>query len=425
LTIIATYRREDITIYIYDSMLTVKEFNKQIDASFKFIPYDEKVGLFLSGDVNLWKKVMDGIKENISEVNAENIMEFDGPFRWEINKIVGASTKGMYDYSRALGFIRDPENKKNLQFLLELKPGKGCLIREIENGELKVIGSGSYVPDIELILKDKFDILYNNFKNHLDYHYFASECRIEMERLIQACGPSVYKILGISTVLSIAYLAGDYFKVIGEERQGGYFTKVRGHRHKFATLKNKNGQIQYLDHFDRNKGYYLNNVFDTSLETSGDIFDPRYSLNSEDPLKYYSESNKVYWLDQWVEEDEQFLWRTIERVEFREYMIKGKKVIMPHPKRKRIASQINERVGIYNILKYKNIDEMYFSISIEQSQSFEKELPINMYNHNWLSRYIPEYNRLYIVHSFWTKCNLIFGVFWSKLKKNKYKNKRP
>jgi len=417
LTVIAAYRREDISIYIYDSMLTIKEPNKQMDASFKFIALEEKVGLFLSGDVNLWKKIIDGLENKVSGINLENIMEFDGPFRSEINKIVGESPDNTYEYSRALGFIRDQENKKNLQFLLELNPGKGCLITEIQDGEFKVIGSGSYVPDIEIILKENFDSLYYKYKKHLDLYRFASDCREEMELIIQNCGPSIYKILGISTVLSLAHVVGDYFEIIGEEREGGRFTKVKGHRHKFSTLKNKKGKVQYLDHLDKNKGYYLNNVFETTLETSGDIFDPRFSLNSEDPLKYYSEKSTVYWMNQWVEEDEQFLWRTIERVEFKECTIRKKKVIIPHPKRHRLVSQIHEKVGVSKIFNYQNIDEMYFSISLEQRETFEKELPTNMFNHDWLRRYIPKYNRIYLSQSFWKKCKLILQLYWPRLKK--------
>lgn len=417
MTIIAGYKREDICIYIFDSMLTVKEPNKQMDASFKFIAMEEKIGLFLSGDVNLWKKVIDGIENKLGGVNIKNILEIEGPFRTEINKVVGESPNSNYEYSRALGFIRDEENKANLNFLLELVPGRGCLITEIPDGEFKVIGSGAYIPDIEVILKEIFDKLYHKYKEHLDLYYFASECREKMEQIIQACGPSVYKILGISTVLSIGYIAGDYFKIIGEEREGGHFTKIKGNRHRFSVIKNK-GKVQYLDHINENKGYYLNNIFDTIPESSGDIFDPRFSLNFENPLEHYSENSTVYWLNQWVEEEEQFLWRTIDRVEFREYNIRNEKVVIPHPKRSRIFSEKKEKVGIIKIFHYQNIDELYFSVPINQKEIFEDKLSINMFNHNWLSKYIPQYNRIYINHSYWKKCKLMIWLYWSKIKRN-------
>ncbi|MGD6805199.1 hypothetical protein [Rossellomorea aquimaris] len=417
MTIIATYRREDIAIYIYDSLLTVKEPNKQLDASFKFIALEERIGIFLSGDVNLWKKVIDKLENKISFITVDNILDFDGIFRTELNKVVGESPSNRYTYSRALGFIRDDVNKRNLQFLLELNPGKGCLITEVPDGELKVIGSGSYVPDIEPLLKYKFDKLFVEYKKHLDLYHFASNCREEIEGLIQACGPSIYKILGISTVLSLAYIVGDYFIIIGEEREGGNFTKVKGHRHKFSTLKSEKGEVKLLDHLDKNKGYYLNIVFDTTPETSGEIFDPRFSYYAEDPLKYYCENSTVYWIDQWVEEDYQFLWRKIERVEYRKCNIRGKTVIIPHPNRHKIVSQWREKVGVFKIFDYQNIDEMYFSISKEQSEYFEKELASNIFNHAWLKKYITKYDLLYKPQSFWKKYKIVIRIKLSELRR--------
>lgn len=63
MTLHAVYRfNDDRAIFLSDFRLT-ETGSIQSDSSFKFFSDDEKLGLFLSGDVDLWKAVLRGFNE--------------------------------------------------------------------------------------------------------------------------------------------------------------------------------------------------------------------------------------------------------------------------------------------------------------------------------------------------------------------------
>ena len=80
MTIIAAYRfHDDRVIFVSDFRLT--EGKRQADVAMKFYPIDERIGLFLSGDVELWKNTIDNQRGMFSQITTDNVLDEDGPLR--------------------------------------------------------------------------------------------------------------------------------------------------------------------------------------------------------------------------------------------------------------------------------------------------------------------------------------------------------
>ena len=106
MTIIATYRIDDMAIYVNDFRVTINN-QEQFDASFKFIDIGNQLGMFLAGDVTVWLRLVPLLNHIMDQVNVDNILDFKGPFKETIQREVEELPSDVYSRAGALGFITD------------------------------------------------------------------------------------------------------------------------------------------------------------------------------------------------------------------------------------------------------------------------------------------------------------------------------
>ncbi len=395
MTIIATFRTNDFTVFVNDFRVTIKNTSKQVDASFKFIEFDEKLGLFLAGDVNLWKKVIPYINEIIAEVTVSNILNPDGPLRETLNRYVGEIPNNIFGTGKAIGFIIDKDTNRNVQFQIELYSGEGCLINDIPNNECTIIGSGAVIPAIKESIEEQFGRISPEFKNNP--YELSNMLRNFVLTEMNLCGANSYAKLGISQCMARSILHGSNFGVIGEEVSGSFVTNNEAFQYQFSLTKNCEGEIILRNEIDLSESI-LNNIHQIKEDSVGNIIEPFSIIQGKDPADYYSDESEVFVLNQTLDSQgiligEPSVFRSIKKIEFfkfRESMLaKPNKILLME-----FACEIEQS----EMDKYREVHDLYFSISKERSQEFEEMIETEasyLFNHDWIRSYIAEYGCLY------------------------------
>ena len=388
MTIVAAYRLDDRTIYVNDFRVTIKNPNRQMDVSFKFKEFDKRIGLFLAGDVNTWKALLPTITDLIPNVNLGNVLNEEGPLVVGLQRAVERLPNHSYRAASAIGFLIDDEFKRNVQFVIRLQPGAGLLLNELATNSCLVIGSGADIPNIEKKLEEQFLSDYQEVGD--DLYELGCRMRRRILKEMSLCGSSSFSKLGISPCMSVSTLVASHFMVRGEEHIGETYSETYSHRYYFTIEKNEEGEI-FLH--DKLNGIVqkVNDICSMSQDVVGDVFDPENLTKDEDPTVLFPEATQAYLFHQWVVQEKEFLWRDVFRVPFIE--VSGKTLCSPE--RYKIASFINDKMPTQDLFGYTNLDKLYFIVEEEDREEFEAGIQENLTNHQWLSKFIKGYEKLY------------------------------
>ncbi|HZK54938.1 MAG TPA: hypothetical protein VFC84_12185 [Desulfosporosinus sp.] len=373
MTIVATYRLDDRAIYLNDFRVTIKNPDRQLDASFKFQDSDKRMGLFLAGDVYMWKALLPVVEKIINNVTINNVLKVDGPFREALQMKCEECPSDRYGRSGALGFLIDDVNKQNVQFRIDVVPGRGCMIEPIPVDTCVVIGSGNSIPNIESDIKESVKRDINSYGE--DLYKLGNSMRDEVLQKLHLCGPTSFSKLGISPCMAISTLAGSHFMVRGEVLKGHVVSEQRSYFYNFSFERNSAGKIVLEDHLTT-KTQIINDIGKMDQSLNGDIFDPKKLTEGDDPSQLFPSEDVVYLFEQWIAGNGE-IWRSIDAITFLKF--KDKRIC--NPDRRRIVGVLDEGLSAEELEHYTGLQKHYFTINREVTDQFERDVTTRIFEH--------------------------------------------
>ncbi|MGO4734292.1 hypothetical protein [Paenibacillus sp. 2KB_22] len=384
MTVIAMYRFDDSAIFVSDFRTTLRD-GTQYDVMLKFIDYDKRLGLFLSGDVGFWKSVLPKIEKRLSEITLRNIDDPDGPFREELK--FGAYTGLGRSRARALGFII--EGKDNRMFQVDLIPGGAALWGDIPPNSGVVIGSGGHLYRIQARIENAVRHTVKDIG--MDYYSIADSVRREITDSMRDAGTGSYGKLGISPYMCLSSLVGGHFMIRGEEVKGTHYdTDGPPRKFRYQFIRNTDDTLVLRDLSEGVEHKVYN--FNTSDNVENyEIFDPEgKTLPAFDITETLSERDHVFLFHQWVtyhEEDDIYnVYRSVKKIEFVEVPGRGRiqKSSTPIIFHRDFDPSIGER--------YLDCRDVYIELNPGKEQGFEKEIDESLlFNDSWLADHIVNY----------------------------------
>ncbi|KTR25780.1 hypothetical protein RSA11_13630 [Exiguobacterium indicum] len=396
MTLHAVYRfNDDRAIFLSDFRLT-EAGSIQSDSSFKFFSDDEKLGLFLSGDVDLWKVVLQEFNKISCNINLENVLNDDGVFKQHL--IDCALNNPHYSVARAIGFLIDDSKKENILFQIEISPGNGAIISPIEKNTCQLIGAGPLIPNLKekIVQRVQKDIDFFG----MDLYQLADGMRKETINAIKSCGATAFAKFGISPVMFVSSLAGSHFVIRGEELTfGKYSDKAPPILAKYAFTTNSQGEKVLIEYNNdlQTREVVLQDVQQILGNSPQDKFDPEQHEKLFDPIKEFPDRSFIHLFHQWVVlansvASINVVYRSIKKINIIEVGPPGKKIKVLNPL-EIIAEGIE--VSEEELTLYPDSRNNYILID----ESLEKEFddlvkPANLFNHELLIRYIPNYEEI-------------------------------
>lgn len=282
MTIAAIYKKDDKTIFTTDFRITYRNENNELiqkDICKKLIDIDNKMVLFLAGNVMNWKKILDEIYSVKKDINCENILDEDGPLK---NVLLDISLRLKGSSSTAIGFIIDEETEQNKVFKVEVIPGNGRIIEEVENNKSTIIGSGQGIPHINERINKAIELKAEWFDN--DLFKLADIMRNEIIYALGCIGSSSFSEFGISPCMSISFLDKSNFKVAGEEIIGENIEGNISNIFNYSLENDINDNLILKNHLV-NISLMTQDINNISESSDGQTFDPQNlesNINSKD-----------------------------------------------------------------------------------------------------------------------------------------------
>ncbi|KLU59957.1 hypothetical protein CEB3_c33880 [Peptococcaceae bacterium CEB3] len=388
MTLVATYRLDDRAVYLNDFRLTIKNPDRQLDASFKFQSFDNRMGLLLAGDIYLWKLLLPFIERTVSSINLDNVLKADGPFHEAIQIEAEKCPSDSYGKTGAIGFLVDGENNQNVQFRIDVSPGLGCIVEPIPIGTCVIIGSGASIPNIENRIKTRVEKDINIHGN--DLYKVGTSMRNEMLETLKLCGSSSFSKLGISPCMAISTLTKSSFVIWGEEVDGCMVSQQSSHFYHFEFHKNDIGEVVLEDQVEE-RTQIINDISKMNENLPGEIFDPQNLTKGNDASELFSSAEVVYLFEQWLIPEINAVRRSIDAITCCKF--KDKPIL--HPDRRRIVGFTENGLSAEELGHYTNLQKHYFIINNEAQCSFEQDMQTKMFNHNWLALRFEWYHLFY------------------------------
>lgn len=389
---IVSYSFGEKAIYISDYRVTL---NKELkyDNNLKFIDIDKKIGLFMSGNVQYWKLLLQEIKNSnkSSNINIDNILDEEGPFR---ESLVTAALKDWDGVGEASGFIIDEKQGINKQFYIEAKAKIGCTLKEIIPNSTYIFGLGSIIPKIKNEIVKTIDWYQQIGKN--DLYEIGSGVRNCIKKLMVDCGASSFKKLVISPIFNISILDKGHFKICGEYTKGGHYKESSTHCFNYSLQQDSNNDISLIDSYTKkvNSIYKIDelDVIEKKMKIDK-IFDPEKLTKEKDPSDTFPNEDYVFEIHQWPIKKynifkSNMVLRTIYKVEF----------LTEHRlcNRKKIKENLSENIKDNEISKYKDVDKYYTILTHKQESNFNNGVvKDSLFNDSWLASFIPNYKDIY------------------------------
>lgn len=272
MTIIAMYKEYGESIFISDFRVTEKQDGIRIqkDISYKLVTFDDRIGLFLAGDVNKWKIAINKIELIKKNITFENVLDEDGILK---NTLLDFSLSEDAGNCSALGFIIDTETNQNKVFEIDIKPSWGCILNNVENICCIIKGSGGQLPNLDtkiLKLMSNNNEIFDKQEDKLNIKSMV--IKNEIKNAISDFSDDGFKDLGISPVFQVSYLDGSTFEVASQDIEGGSFNKESGYifNYSFELEENK---MQLKDNFTEKK-VELKDINSISTGLEGSEFNP-------------------------------------------------------------------------------------------------------------------------------------------------------
>ncbi|OMD35134.1 MULTISPECIES: hypothetical protein [Paenibacillus] len=385
MTILAMYRWENNAVFVSDFRVSYDGKN-QVDVLSKFITFDNRLGIFTAGNLELWKGAVPIIQSVMREVTMDNVAE-EGPLQLALTRytesIPTARDKPRLKYG-GIGFMLDEETGTNIVFSLEGEASRGLRITPLEDGCI-VMGSGKNIPMIE----DRLGAVLNQHKAEQPDNVPEIESKLkgEVTDYITRCGASAYRKLGISPVFATSRLAAGGFNMTGIETHGGSFSTYGPPRRYHYSFQRIDGQMVLQNHLT-NRVIVVNEIKDYSDSEVDVLFDPLGLMGGVDPIPC-AVGDTVYFMNQWVEDD--FLDRTVYKTGI--FYFKGQP--MCNPNYQQLANIIMEELDNPEAVPYVNTGDIGLIIPAEKCSSFEAGISTQILNHTWMAEHITNYDKFY------------------------------
>jgi hypothetical protein len=215
-TLIVACRYEDKVIYCHDFRVTRP--NMQRDAVVKWMFFDDRLGLLVTGSVDLWEDAKARIDAVIDSIDLGNLMDVGGPFHEALIDAALQYPGPPQDSSGAIGFIVDTNRGVNLQFSVQMLTGYGARISDLSQSDVAIMGSGSRVPGIEDSIRRSFD---RCRRIAGDDGFVIGHCiRNEILASFNRIGPASFAEYGVSPLMGLGLLEGAAFRIPGEVGRG-------------------------------------------------------------------------------------------------------------------------------------------------------------------------------------------------------------
>lgn len=395
MTLHAVYRFDDCAIFLSDFRLT-EAGSIQSDSSFKFFSDDEKLGLFLSGDVDLWKVVLQRFNEISPNINLENILNDDGVFKQHL--IDCALSNPQYSMARAIGFLVDDIKKENILFQVEISPGNGAIINLIAKNTCHLIGAGPLIPNLKekIVQRIQKDIDFFG----MDLYQLADGMRKETIDVIKSCGGTAFSKFGISPVMFISSLAGSHFIIRGEElTTGKYSDNTSPILAKYAFTTNPQKQKVLIEYNDdlQTREVVLQDIQHIIGNSIQEKFDPEQHEQFFDPIKEFPNRSFIHLFHQWVVPansgaNTNVIYRSIKKINIIEVGSSGNKFKVLNPLE---ATAEGIEVSKEELTLYPDSRDNYILIDESLEKKFEDLVKsASLFNHELLIRYIPNYEEI-------------------------------
>lgn len=194
------------------------------DVAEKFDFIDNRLALFISGDVLLLNHLKKALIPELHQITHDNIDDENGPLFKKAKEIF--MVRNQRDTS-LLGVHLHEETGTFKMFCLRLFLKTGiCEINVVCDKDFKceTIGKGAIIHDAKLFPKASPFFLYDVFccmKNKgFDLFETANACRNEITSKLDSLGSDVYKKYDIGTVFGMGTIKGNMLKIEGMEVEG-------------------------------------------------------------------------------------------------------------------------------------------------------------------------------------------------------------
>jgi hypothetical protein len=387
MTILVSYKQQDKVVFVSDFRVSFRGAN-QVDAMSKFLYFDNRLAFFTAGSVRLWHAVIQVIPTVLSQVDFQNVCEEQGPLFCALRNMAEQTPSLTTDQGifGGFGIYVDPATNRNVVFQIEGRAGLGLRIFNVPDG-ITVIGSGSFIPEIDHVLQLKMEEFVAS--NGFFIKPTADKLRSEIKRIIVKCGSSSFEKLGISSIFNIAGLIGSAFQMFGEELKGARFVSGGSSQKYHFLFERRNGAIVLRDKLTKVQVLVHDILTFPYTGSVGVEFDPEGLTQMFDPSSYIS-GNNIYFISQWVEG------ANMERIVYKTDSFCYNQKVLANPNYIKIA-QSNGRARTKGRKRHKNIYRNGLIVSPINQVYFEQTIKENIMDDIWLSTYIENANELFEV----------------------------
>ncbi|MFT7827041.1 hypothetical protein [Priestia megaterium] len=301
MTFIAGVKYKNMGCVISDLRITKISTGKQQDIGLKYIGFDNRLMLYMSGQtVSLLTLIQEALPTVSNQLTAENVDQESGPLKTILSAVVEGKDK-TYESSIIGVYVNEPSNSFKM-FRVDLKYiNGGWQIKFIadNNFEWEVIGSGEILMQKEFFPNWSPFSLYEIFRNGLqplenpqykDYKYclktVGEAIQDTIKQRLGALGKGIYKKLGISPVTSLSLISGSALIVIGGNYEiTRYDTNEKPKIIKYSIQKELSNRVALTNQLTNEtiKAYQTDSDFPHLEMSRNNSFDPE-ELEGEDIL---------------------------------------------------------------------------------------------------------------------------------------------
>ncbi|SEU26320.1 hypothetical protein [Paenibacillus sp. NFR01] len=383
MTILAVYRWGDKAVFASDFRVSFRAGN-QVDVMSKFMRFGDRLGIFIAGDVSLWRgavPIIEGVRDRLT---LENAVQDDGPLKLALQRYTESLNTANHPSYGGIGVMVDAEGQRNAVFSINGQAGYGVSISSIEDG-CTVMGSGQAVPMIQEHLRLQLEAITSRLDDPYDVEAFLSR---ETLNWISRCGASAFRKLGITPALATSRVEQGSFNMTGVEVNGSVISVDDGSStHYHYTFERIEDQIMLLDH-RKQRSFMVNEIVDFSVRTDDELFDPEGLSEGFDPTPYAVEGS-VFFMNQRVTGSR------VTRQLFRTATFEYRNQTLCHPGYELLAGQVLTELDVHEREAYQPTREIGLVIPPEKVGSFVAGVGHQIQNHEWMAEHIANYHEIY------------------------------
>lgn len=383
-TLISGIQIENEGCIIADFRLTNLNNFEQGDFAHKFSFIDDRLAVFISGQVFLLSDIVEKLETIIDEINHENVDKENGIL---IRVLLELFREKEARNSSMIFVYLNKENNNFKMFKVKIGFCNGQYFYNIKsNFNWEVIGSGSIIAQKKFYPQREpfslFDLYKDAREKGVDQFNVAALIEQEIKTRLNSHGPDTYSKLGVSPVMNICLIRGSNLKVIGREVEGSYINSDGTYQNWLYSLeKNQEGKCELKDHYTGQKlnVSITNNDFPFEILEDLEKFDPENREGENIDLPPYTLTQIV------VPRESLELVRLVHRTRYLPWMnnkflvcesIYGDSKVFPED----IPGQ--DDIEKHPILKVNEVND-----------KFEEELKGDiLFNNSWLREYVGEEN---------------------------------